>query len=285
MKAHRAEFSIAAMCRVLRVSRSGYYAWLKRPPSRWDAADRELLELIRRIHAESRGTYGAPRVQAKLRELGVRASRRRIGRLMARDGLRGVCRRRRWTTTRSDGSEVAADLVNREFHAERPDELWVADATYVPTAEGTLYLAVVQDVFSRRIVGWSMARRQKAELMIQALEMAVARRRPRNQVTHHSDHGSQYTSDPFREVCEESDVTLSMGSVGDCYDNAMAESFFATLETELIDRQPRGRFASREQARSMIFDYVEGFYNTRRLHSSLGYLSPMEFERRHATAK
>ena len=281
MKAHRAEFSIAAMCRVLRVSRSGYYAWLKRPPSRWEAADRELLEHIRRIHAESRGIYGAPRIQAALRELGIRASRRRIGRLMKADGLRGVCRRRRWSTTRSDGSRVAPDLVRREFHAERPDELWVADATYVPTAEGTLYLAVVQDVFSRRIVGWSMARRQPAELMIRALEMAVARRRPRRKVTHHSDHGSQYTSGPFREICERDNITISMGSVGDCYDNAMAESFFATLETELIDRQPRRRFASREQARAMIFDYLEGFYNTRRLHSSLGYLSPVEFERRH----
>ncbi len=278
MKAHRAEFSIAAMCRVLRVSRSGYYAWLKRPPSRWEAADRELIEHIRRIHAESRGTYGAPRVQAALRKLGVHAGRARIGRLMAADGLRGVCRRRRRITTRSDGSEAAADLVRREFRAERPNELWVADSTHVPTDEGTLYLAVVQDVFSRLIVGWSMSRRQPAELMIQALEMAVARRRPEGDVTHHSDRGSQYTSESFREVCEKANVTVSMGSVGDCYDNAMAESFFATLETELIDRQPRRRFASRAQARSMIFDYLEGFYNTRRLHSSLDYQSPLEFE-------
>lgn len=247
--------------------------------------DRELLERIRRIHAESRGIYGAPRIQAALRELGVRASRRRIGRLMKTDGLRGVCRRRRWITTRSDGSEVAEDLVERQFEAERPNELWVAYATYVPTVEGTLYLAMVQDVFSRRIVGWSMASRQKEDLMIRALEMAVERRRPRSRVTHHSDHGSQYTSGNFEKVCEDANVTISMGSVGDCYDNAMAESFFATLETELIDRQPGSRFADRAQAKSMIFDYLEGFYNTQRLHSALGYLSPVEFERRHERAK
>ena len=284
MKAHRAEFSVCAMCRVLRVSRSGFYGWLKRSPSRWEAADRELLDQIRRIHAESRGIYGAPRIQAALRRLGVRASRRRIGRLMASDNLRGVCRRRRRSTTRADGSEVAADLVQRKFQAERPDELWVADATYVPTAEGTLYLAAVQDVFSRRIVGWSMASRQKEDLMIRAVEMAVERRRPQGTVTHHSDHGSQYTSENFLKFCADANVAISMGSVGDCYDNAMAESFFATLETELIDRQPKHRFASRAQAKSMIFDYLEGFYNTRRLHSSLEYLSPAEFEREHAKA-
>ena len=279
MKAHQAEFSIAAMCRVLRVSRSGYYAWLKRPPSRWQRADDQLLVHIRRIHSASRGTYGSPRIQAALRHQGIRVSRRRISRLMVRAGLRGVSRRRKVFTTRSSGSKVAVDRVERQFQATGPDELWVADSTYIPTVEGTLYLAVIQDVFSRRIVGWSMDSRQRVDLMIRALKMAVAQRQPKGTVTHHSDHGSQYTSSRFREVCKDAKVEISMGSVGDCYDNAMAESFFATLETELIDRQPGRRFTDRQEAQSMIFDYVEGFYNTQRLHSALNYMSPRDFER------
>ena len=242
MKAHRAEFSVCAMCRVLRVSRSGFYGSLKRSPSRWETADRELLDRIRRIHAESRGIYGAPRIQAALRRLGVRASRRRIGRLMASDNLRGVCRRRRRSTTRADGSQVAADLVQRKFQAERPDELWVADATYVPTAEGTLYLAAVQDVFSRRIVGWSMASRQTVG--------ADGSRRSRwpssvggpgstgDRITRTTDRSTR--PENFRDSSAKRRMApISMGSVGDCYDNAMAESFFATLETG-ADRHAAG---------------------------------------------
>ena len=240
-----------------------------------------MLWLIRRIHAASRGTYGVPRIQAELRRLGRRHGQVRITRLMSMAGLRGVCRRNRVKTTRADGSAVAVDRVKREFSAARPNELWVADSTYVPTRAGTLYLAVITDVYSRRVVGWSMSPRQRSGLMVGALQMALNRRSPQGQVIHHSDRGSQYTSAQFQAVCRASKVTVSMGSVGDCYDNAMAESFFATLETELIDRQPQRRFRNRDEARREIFEYIESFYNSRRLHSALGYRSPVEFEQHH----
>ena len=267
------------MCRVLRVSRSGYYAWVRRLPGPRAREDAELSARIRGIHESSDGIYGAPRVHAELRSEGCPVGRNRVARLMRQSGLSGVTRRRGWkSTTRSQpGAEVAPDRVGRRFEADRPDVLWVADATYVPTVEGTLYLATVQDVYSRRIVGWSMASRQSAELMISALRMALNDRRPAT-VIHHSDHGSQYTSKAFRKVCQAHDVQLSMGRVGDCYDNAMAESFFATLECELIDRQPSGRFATRGEARKAIFRYIEGFYNRRRRHSALDYQSPVDFE-------
>ena len=226
--------------------------------------------------------YGAPRIHATLLERGVRTSRRRVARLMVQQGIRGVCRRRRSGKRKSTGKVVLApDQVRRAFRAERPNQLWVADATHVPTAEGTVSLAAIQDVFSRRVVGWSMSAKQDAELMVRALQMAVRSRRPA-QVIHHSDHGSQYTSQKFRQACAEANVKLSMGSVGDCYDNAMAESLFATLETELIDRQPRQRFRSRVEASREIFCYLEGFYNPRRLHSALNYRSPVAHERRYA---
>ena len=282
MSAHRAEFSLAAMCRVLRVSRSGYYAWLQRPASsRWQCADRDLVAAIQQVYQAARGLYGAPRIQAALRAQGIVAGRPRITRLMAANGMRGVSRRRsRSTTKRSPDPAVSQDLVQRQFTASRPNELWVADATYVPTREGVLYLAIILDVFARRIVGWSMAARQDSELMVRALQMALTRRHP-HQVIHHSDHGCQYTSKHFLDTCRQAQVQVSMGSVGDCYDNAMAESFFATLETELIDQQPRRCFRDREQARSMIFDYIEGFYNPHRLHSALGQQSPIEYETRY----
>ena len=282
MSAHRAEFSIAAMCRVLRVSRSGYYAWLQRPSvSRWHRADAALVPQIQSIHQDSRGVYGAPRIQAELRARGLIAGRHRLTRLMSEQGLRGVSRRRhRSTTKRALGATLSKDLVQRQFCATRPNELWVADATYVPTVEGVLYLAIILDVFARRIVGWSMAAQQKSALMVSALQMALTRRRP-SQVIHHSDHGSQYTSKHFLDTCRQAQVQVSMGSVGDCYDNAMAESFFATLETELIDQQPRRRFQDRAQARAKIFDYVEGFYNPHRRHSALGQVSPVDYEDRY----
>ena len=234
---------------------------------------------IRAIHDTSDGIYGVPRVHAELRSEGWIVGRNRVARLMRLTGLSGVTRRRRrQSTTRSrEGAEIAPDRVRRRFTADRPNALWVADATHVPTIEGTLYLATVQDVYSRRIVGSSMSSRQPAELMIAALRMALSDRRPET-VVHHSDHGSLYTSKAFREVCEAHHVRLSMGRVGDCYDNALAESFLATLECELIDRQPSGRFETREQARAAIFRYIEGFYNRRRRHSALGYQSPAEFE-------
>ena len=266
---------MATMCRLLGVSPSGYYAWRKRELSQRARRDRELLGMIRRIHTGSRGTYGAPRIHAELRAQGVRVGRKRVARLMRQAGLAGVSRRRKKGTTKRDPSaEPAPDLVERNFTASKPDELWVADITYIPTGEGFLYLAVVIDAFSRRVVGWAMRDRLKAELVLEALEMAIQERRPRK-VVHHSDHGSQYTSITFGEKCREARVVLSMGTVGDCYDNALCESFFATLECELLERR---RFMDRTEARREVFWFIEGWYNRRRRHSGLGYMSPVEFE-------
>lgn len=270
------------MCAVLRVSRSGYYAWSQRGPSRWEQADRELLPRIKQVLKASHGRYGVHRIRAVLRRVGYRVSPQRILRLMAAAGLRDGARCSRSSTTRADGSTVATDLVQREFRAARPNQLWVADATYVPTQEGTLYLAIIKDAFSRRIVGWSTSARQSSELMVLALQKAVAERNPQQGVIHHSDHGSQYTSKVFQAVCQAANITLSMGAVGDCYDNAMAESFFATLEKELIHQQRRRRFTTRAEAELKIFEYIEGFYNRTRLHSALDYRSPVEFEQAHA---
>lgn len=280
MSVYRAAYPVATLCRVLDVSTSGYYAWLKRPPSARSIQDRVLTEMIHEFHKASDGNYGAPRILADLREAGVRISRKRVARLMAEAGLRGVSRRKGVRTTRRSRRSVAApDLVERDFSAEHPNQVWVADITYVPTATGFLFLAVVLDVFSRRIVGWAMASHLRTDLVLAALEMAVATRKP-DGVIHHSDQGSQYTSLAFGKRCREAGVRPSTGSVGDCYDNAMAESFFATLECELIDRR---RFASKAEARLAIFQYIEGFYNPRRRHSSLGQVSPVAFERAYAT--
>jgi putative transposase len=239
-----------------------------------------LTERIGAIHAASHGTYGSPRVHIDLTESGTAVGRKRVARLMKAAGLRGVSRRRFVTTTMRDGARRAADLVDRKFVAAAPNVLWVADITYIATWSGFLYLAVVLDVFSRRIVGWSMATTLRAELVVDALNMALAARQPRG-VIHHSDQGSQYTSVAFGKRCREMGVRPSMGSVGDAYDNAMAESFFATLECELLARH---RFKTQAQARLAVFESIEGFYNPRRRHSALGYLSPNEFERGHARA-
>ena len=278
MRANQAQFSVSRMCEVLGVSRSGYYAWRAREPSARSRADGELTVRIRASHQHSRGTYGAPRIHEDLKAEGVRIGRKRIARLMRAADLEGVSRRRRVrTTVRGDQTRPAPDLVQRHFTAEGPDRLWVADITYVPTWSGFLYLAVVLDVWSRRIVGWAMATHLLAELVLDALNMALDQRRP-GEVIHHSDQGSQYTSLAFGRRCREAGVCPSMGSVGDCYDNAMCESFFATLECELIDRSC---FRTRAEARMAIFDYIEGWYNPHRRHSALGYLSPLEYERRH----
>lgn len=264
------------MCRVLGVSPSGYYAWRSRGPCARARRDEELREVMRTIHEDSRGTYGVPRVHAELVAQGCRVSRKRVARLMREAGLVGVSRRRGVRTTRADSSHRAApDRVERQFQAEAPDRIWVADITYVPTWAGFLYLAVVLDVFSRRVVGWSMANHLRTELVLNALNMALAQRRP-EQVIHHSDQGTQYTSLAFGKRCREMGVIPSTGSVGDCFDNAMAESFFATLECELIDRRS---FRTQAEARMAIFEFLEGWYNTRRRHSALGYLSPNDFER------
>lgn len=278
MSAHRAVYPIATMCRVLGVSTSGYYAWSARQPSARARSDAALKERIGAIHIGSYGTYGVPRVHAELFESGLRVARKRVARLMGEMGLQGVSRRRSVRTTVRDGAQPAPDLVDRRFVAKEPNKLWVADITYIATGVGFLYLAIVLDVFSRRIVGWAMSSSLQAALVLEALAMARALRRPRG-VIHHSDQGSQYTSIEFGKRCREWKVRPSMGSVGDAYDNAMAESFFATLECELLKRR---RFATREEARMAVFEFIEGFYNPRRRHSALGYLSPVEFERRYA---
>lgn len=264
------------MCRVLGVSPSGYYAWRQREPSDREVRDRELRLKIRRFHKLSKGIYGAPRIHADLVADGEQIGRKRAARLMKVEGLRGVCRRKKARTTRRDERQrPAQDLVNREFTATGPNRLWVADVTYISTWTGFLYLAVVLDVWSRRIVGWCMRSHLKTELVLEALDMAIDQRRP-TKVIHHSDQGCQYTSIAFGRRCKEAGIRPSMGSVGDCYDNAMCESFFATLETELQDRTV---FRTRSEARRALFEFIEGWYNRRRRHSALGYLSPMDFER------
>jgi putative transposase len=283
VSAERAHYSVARLCQLLGVSTSGFYAWLKRPPSAHAQADAELKRHIRTIYDASRCTYGAPRVHAELGAQSVRTSRRRVARLMREQQLVGCHRRRFVRTTRRDRDQTPApDLVQRTFEASAPDRLWVADITYVPTWAGFLFLAVVIDVFSRRVVGWAMANHLRTELVVAAVNMAISQRRPTGSVIHHSDQGSQYTSVAFGNRLREAGVAASMGSVGDCFDNALCESFFATLECELLDRSS---FRTREEARPAVFEFIEGFYNTRRRHSALGYLAPVEFERRTASAE
>jgi len=277
VSANQADFPIAAMCRVLGLSSSGYYAWAKRAPSRRAQTNAALTKTVRTIHAVSHGTYGAPRVHAELAWEGTHVSKNRVARLMHAAGIVGISRRKFAVTTVRDGGRQAPDLVDRTFTADAPNVLWVADITYVPTWAGFVYLAVVLDVFSRRIVGWSMSTALHTTVVLDALSMALTKRRPRG-VIHHSDQGSQYTSIEFGNRCREAMVHPSMGSIGDCYDNAMAESFFATLECELLDRS---RFKTHTEARMAVFAFIEGFYNPRRRHSSIGYLSPVDFERRH----
>ncbi len=278
VKVNQANHSIAAMCRLLEVSASGYHGWRDRPASARSQADAALLARIKAIHATSRRTYGAPRIHAELAADGISVGRKRIARLMRAAGLKGISRRK-WvrTTQRAKDARPAPDLVARDFKAEAPDRLWVADITYIPTWAGFLYLAVVLDVFSRRVVGWAMATHLRTRLVLDALDMALVQRRPVG-VIPHSDQGSQYTSIAFGQRCAKAGVKPSMGSVGDCYDNAMCESFFATLECELLDRT---RFRSHGEARSAIFEFIEAWYNPRRRHSSIGYLSPVNYERSH----
>lgn len=268
------------MCRALRVSESGYYAWAKRAPSRHAQRDAELLIAIRASHARSDATYGAPRVREDLAEAGERVGRKRVARLMRTAGLVGASKRRGPPRPQRNTPETpqAPDLVQRDFTADAPDQLWVADITYIPSDRGFLYLAVVLDAFSRRVVGWSMSGSLHTAVVLDALQMAAAQRRPAG-VIHHSDQGSQYGALAFGQRCKVLGVRPSMGSRGDAYDNAMAESFFATLECELLARR---RFASHAEARLAIFRYIEGWYNPHRRHSALGQRSPIRFERAHA---
>jgi putative transposase len=278
VRVHQAAHPITTLCRVLGVSASGYYAWAVRPASAHATADAALSAQIRAIHERSRRTYGERRIHAELTDLGIHVSRKRVARLMRAMGLAGVSRRKRTTTTTRDhAARPAPDLVDRDFTAPGPDQLWVADITYIPTWAGFLYLAVVLDSWSRRIVGWAMATHLRTELVLDALNMALAQRRPTN-VIHHSDQGCQYTSLAFGRRCELMGVRPSMGSVGDAYDNAMCESFFATLECELLERH---RFPTQAAARLAVFEYIEGWYNPHRRHSALDYRSPINYERSH----
>lgn len=277
MRAHQATHPITTLCRVLDVSTSGYYAWKKREPSPRRQYDLLLGDRIEAIHRNSRSTYGRPRIHAELREDGIAISGKRVARLMRERKLQGASRRK-WTVTtiRNRDARPAPDLVDRNFRADGPDQLWVADITYVPTWSGFLYLAVVLDAYSRRVVGWAMANHLRTELVLEAFDMAIFRRKP-NDVIHHSDQGTQYTSIAFGLRCREAGVRPSMGSVGDCYDNAMCESFNATLECELLVRH---RFKNQREASLAVFDFIEGWYNPHRRHSAIGYFSPNNYERR-----
>lgn len=274
----KAQYSVVRLCRLLGVSRSGYYAWSHRKPSSRSRADHALTAQIRTIHARSRATYGAPRVHAELRAQGMRCGRKRVARLMRSVGLVGCHRRRRrGLTKRAGDGRVAPDLVGRSFRSSTPNALWVADLTYLATTEGWVYLAVILDAFNRQVVGWAMAEHLRTELVIEALNLALWRRQPTPGVIHHSDRGSQYTALTFGERLQCSGLVASMGRAGDAYDNALVEAFFATLKSELATSPS---WPTRQAARTAIFDYLECWYNPLRRHSALGYLSPIEYERR-----
>jgi len=280
VKANQATHAVATMCRMLEISTSGYYAWTKRRQSKRQKEDEVLRKKVSTIFWWSHGTYGAPRIHQELKAKGRAVGRKRVARLMRESELAGISRRK-WTRTtqRNRSARPAADLVERNFTATGPNQLWVADITYIPTTrQGFLYLAVVIDVWSRKVVGWSMQNHLRTELVMAALEMAVKQRKPQQGVIHHSDQGCQYTSIEFGSRCRKAGVRPSMGSVGDCYDNAMCESFFATLKAELIDRY---RFQIIAEAKAATFSYIERWYNLHRRHSSIDYLSPNNYERRH----
>lgn len=276
IEAHRCLWSLWVMCRALRVSKSGYSAWRSRPESQRSNDDRVLRTRITAIHAENRSVYGSPRIHEELKDQGTRVGRKRVARLMREAGVSGTPPRRFVKTTDSNHDRpVAENLLEQDFTAETPDSKWVADITYVPTEEGWLFLAAVLDLYSRRIVGWAMDARMQAPLVLRALDMALANRSPGPDLIHHSDRGSQYASQTYRDRLDEQNISVSMSRRACCYDNATMESFFHTLKVELVHRT---RFATRDQAKQEIFDYIEVFYNRRRRHSSLGYLSPVQFE-------
>jgi putative transposase len=282
ISAERASFPVSVMCEVLGVSRSGYHGWERRAPSDRALRDAWLTSRIKEIHEQARGVYGSRRVQAELRlGHGIQVSRRRVRRLMRQAGISGLVKVKRGRTTiRVPGVRVADDLVERNFRPDAPNLLWVADLTYLRTWEGWLYLAAVQDAYSRMIVGWSMAEHMRSELVADALQMGLHRRRPAPGLVHHSDQGSQYVALGFGQQARDAGIAVSMGSRGDCFDNAVAESFFATIKKELVHRRP---WPSRRDLSSEIFDYIEAFYNRQRRHSTLDYLSPEEYERKTIT--
>jgi putative transposase len=280
----KAHHDVRTLCRLLKVSRSGFYAWLSRPPSARAVADDVLTVQIRTAFADNRKVYGAPRIHAELADAGVHVGRKRVARLMRQASIVGCHRRKRSfaITKQNPDAAAAPDRVDRQFVATAPNQLWVADVTYVPTVQGWLYLACVTDVFSRMVLGWSMASNRKTDLVVDAVTMAVHRRGGHVPgVIHHSDRGGEYSSHALERELRRHGALASMGSVADCFDNALAESVFATLECELFDQQPAGRFVTRREAKLAVFDYLETFYNPRRRHSALGQISPAKFEARH----
>ena len=271
-------YPVRLMCEALKVSRSGYYAWRERPESQRDRVNRELTGVIRRVHAESNGVYGSPKMTAELRSSGFRCSRKRVARLMRIAGLRGCPKRRYRVTTKSDPSHaVASNLLRQDFSAKRPNERWASDITYISTHQGWLYLAIVMDLYSRRIIGWSMSRWINRHLVMDALNMALAQRLPDTELIHHSDRGAQYTSDDFRDALEQHGIRCSMSARGNCYDNAVVESFFGLLKRERVHRV---RYRTRDEAKADLFEYIEVFYNRKRPHGYLGNISPVAFENR-----
>lgn len=279
--AHAGEYPVRRMCQMLEVSPSGYYDWRKRPPSQRQQANERLLAAIRRVHEHSRYSYGSPRIHAALKQEGLAGGRKRIARLMQQNGIVGKSphRKRPVTTQRAAGARAAPNRLAQDFTAMRPDQTWLGDITSIETAEGWLYLAVVMDLFSRTIVGWSMAEHRQAELVEQALLMALGRRWPDAGLLHHSDQGSQYTSNLIQSLLAAHHITVSMRGVGNCYDNAPMESFIGTLKTECVTAP----FVTRALARQAIFEYIEVWYNRQRLHSSFGYLRPAMFEAQFST--
>lgn len=272
----RHQHSVRMMCRLLRVSRSGYYDWCQRGESRRDLRDRQLLRAIRRVHLESRGVYGARKVHRELVALGEACGRHKVARLMRQDGLQGCPKRRfRRRPEALPSHPPAPNLLKQDFAVSRPNEHWAGDITFIPTRQGWLYLAVVMDLYSRRIVGWSMDRRVGRQLVVDAMTMALGGRHPGTPLIHHSDQGPQYISDDFRDLLARHGIRCSMSARGSCYDNAPVESFFSLLKRERIRRRT---YATREEARADVFDYIECFYNRRRRHGYLGYVSPEQFE-------
>jgi putative transposase len=278
IQAEKARYPVAMLCGVMAVTRSGFYAWCQRPVSRRVQQNQVLLAQIRRSHRDSAGSYGSPRIHRDLREQGFRISQHRVARLMRLHGIRGVCRRRTtWRMRTTSPAVVAANVLQRDFVAVQPNQKWAGDITSVVTPEGWLYLAVLVDLYSRRVVGWAMGHRVTTDLTYTALTMALQQRRVEGGLLHHSDRGSQYAAQGYQQQLTGRGIQCSMSRPGNCWDNAVVESFFASLKTELIYRR---RFQTRQEAQTAIFTYIEGFYNRRRRHSTLGYLSPVEFEQR-----
>jgi transposase InsO family protein len=275
--AHKDEFPIVVMCRVLQVSRSGYYAWVERPESARSGENRRLLVLIRIAHKKSGKVYGSPRVYRQLLRDGVRCGEVRVAKLMSANGIRALQKRKFVVTTDSKHEHpVAENVLDRQFDVNEPNKVWGSDITYIPTDEGWLFFSGVLDLGTKSVVGWSMADRMESSLVTDALEMAYRRKLPGIGLLHHSDRGSQYASRDYRDLLCRHGMRISMSRKGDCWDNAVVESFFATLKRELVHHR---RYRTRQEARTDIFKYIEVFYNRERLHSSLGYMSPAEYER------